>query len=427
MAMSGLRNVSAVARVTAASVLLVTAVLVSSSVGAAPSSTGYIVSVAESLDPVQVATSVGVVPDMVFTDAINGYAADLTSTQLRNVKRHPATVGVEVEANVPAEIPAATVQAAESTQIVTNSVRRVGGLESPTARIDGVDERVDIDVAIIDTGIDVDHPDLNVAGGVDCAGKKKKKLSYDDREGHGTMVAGYVGALDNSYGRVGIAPGARVWGVRVVKGSGFIADRNVICALDWVAANANTIEIANMSFGEHLKANKWPTSCSDAGKKAALHRAVCRAAAAGVIMVAGAGNDSRDASRYVPAAYGDVMAVSAISDKDGLSGGLGGNLNCLPGEVDDTFATYSNYGPIVDLAAPGSCNSSTYPDGLYAVASGTSFSSPLVAGAVALYLANDPDAAFDEIRQALIDHVEPGPIPGDPDAHPEGVLNVRGF
>ena len=95
-------------------------------------------------------------------------------------------------------------------QAVKAAVRRVGGLESPTAKIDGIDERIDVDIAILDGGIQPDHPDLNVVGGQNCVGNGK---SWDDRDGHGTMVAGFAAAKDNSIGVVGVAPGARLWAV----------------------------------------------------------------------------------------------------------------------------------------------------------------------------------------------------------------------
>jgi subtilisin len=91
---------------------------------------------------------------------------------------------------------------------------------------------------------------------------------------------------------------------------------------------------------------------------------------------------------------------------------------------DDSFATFSNFGADVDLAAPGVCVGSTYLNGSYAIASGTSFSSPLVAGAAALYIATHPGATPADVKAALLAAAEPGPIPGDPDAYPEGVVNV---
>jgi subtilisin family serine protease len=91
---------------------------------------------------------------------------------------------------------------------------------------------------------------------------------------------------------------------------------------------------------------------------------------------------------------------------------------------DDTFATFSNFGTTVDISAPGVCITNTYPGGLHAVGSGTSFAAPLVSGAAALYLANHPGASPATVKAALLALAEPGPIPGDPDAFHEGIVNV---
>jgi subtilisin len=98
-----------------------------------------------------------------------------------------------------------------------------------------------------------------------------------------------------------------------------------------------------------------------------------------------------------------------------------------PGFADDAFAPFSNFGADVDIAAPGVCISSTYPGGLYAFGSGTSFSAPLVSGAAALYISTHPGATPAQVRSALIAAAEPGPIPRDPDAFPEGIVNVTGL
>lgn len=138
-------------------------------------------------------------------------------------------------------------------------------------------------------------------------------------------------------------------------------------------------------------------------------------------------NETADTSGVSPAAYDEVITVSAIADSDGLPGGLGPMPACLLPEfpmLDDTFATFSNFGAPVDIAAPGVCRTSTFPGGLYAFDSGTSFSAPLVAGAAALYISTHPGATPAQVRASLIAAEEPGPITGDPDAYPEGIVNV---
>jgi subtilisin family serine protease len=103
---------------------------------------------------------------------------------------------------------------------------------------------VDVDDAVIDTGISTSHPELNVAGGKACNGS-----GFNDQNGHGSHVAGIIGARDNRNGVVGVAPGARLWAVRVLNAQGSGSFAQVICGIDWVTAHASTIEVANMSLG----------------------------------------------------------------------------------------------------------------------------------------------------------------------------------
>ncbi len=157
-----------------------------------------------------------------------------------------------------------------------------------------------------------------------------------------------------------------------------------------------------------------------------LHQAICASVAAGVTYVVAAGNFAADAANTIPAAYDEVITVSAIADSDGTSGGLGPST-CL-GDADDSFAHFSNFGADVDIAASGECVISTALGGSgYGFGSGTSFATPAVAGAAALYLVTHPLASPAQVRAALIAAAEPGPITGDPDTFHEGVVNVAGF
>jgi subtilisin family serine protease len=130
-----------------------------------------------------------------------------------------------------------------------------------------------------------------------------------------------------------------------------------------------------------------------------LHRAFCRVVGRGISVVVASGNSGQDASRFVPANYREVITVSAFADTNGLPGGGGGS--CF-GEVDDTYASFSNYGPVVDIAAPGVCIRSTRRIGGTVVYTGTSFAAPHVAGALALYYAAHPRASVSAARTWLL-------------------------
>jgi len=279
-----------------------------------------------------------------------------------------------------------------------------------------------VHVAVIDTGIALDHPDLknNIAGGKNCS----SGTSYNDGNGHGTHVAGTIAALDNSIGVVGVAPEAKLWAVRVLNNSGSGSWSTVICGLDFVAskgpANGGPITVANMSLGG------GGTSDNNCGfsNNDALHKAVCRVRDAGVTLVVAAGNSGADATKSVPAAYNDaVITVSALVDSDGKPGGLGSSTSY---GADDTFASFSNWGAPVDIGAPGVNIYSTWLKKGYKSISGTSMASPHTAGVAALYIAVNPGALWSEVRDALIGSGEGiGAGHTDPSGkHPENVLRA---
>lgn len=227
---------------------------------------------------------------------------------------------------------------------------------------------------VIDSGIDLDHPDLNV----DVARSKSfiRDTSPDDGNGHGTHVAGTIAAIDNDIGVVGVAPGALLVAVRVLDRRGSGSYSGVIAGVDYVAANGASGDVANMSLG-------GPVS-------QALDDAVVNAAKGGVRFTLAAGNDGADANNYSPArANGaNVYTVSAFAE-------------------GDTFASFSNYGnPPVDFAEPGVSVKSTYKDGGYNTLSGTSMAAPhlagiLMAGTVRTdsNVSGDPDGNADPIGE----------------------------
>ncbi len=234
-----------------------------------------------------------------------------------------------------------------------------------------------VTVAIIDTGINLNHPDL--AGAIVANYNVFSPSSpAEDDNGHGSHVAGTVGARDNDFGVVGVAPNCSLAAVKVLdrRGSGSIS--GVIAGVNWVAANAATynIKVANMSLGA-------------TGFTQSFYNAVAAASAEGVTFVVAAGNNAKDAANYQPARFDNVICVSAM-------------------DKTDKMAYYSNYGTTVEMIAPGSSVESLWKGGGYNTISGTSMASPHVAGAAALWLDNN-DGGFAEVLSALTGE---GYVPG---------------
>ena len=157
-----------------------------------------------------------------------------------------------------------------------------------------------------------------------------------------------------------------------------------------------------------------------------MHEAICRSVAAGVTYVVAAGNESDNAANHVPAAYDEVITVSALADFNGQPGG--GAAPTCRADVDDTFADFSNFGPDVDLIAPGVCILSTWKGGIYNTISGTSMATPHVSGAAALYKATHPTATPAMVKAALqATGTSNWTVSTDPDGTPEPLLNVATF
>ncbi len=319
----------------------------------------------------------------VYHSALQGYSTTMTPAVAELVEDAPGVRWVQRDRAVSIDA-----------QTTPTGVDRSNADASPTARIDGTDQRVDVDVAVIDTGADLSHPDLNInrAGAKNCS---IGAINANDLNGHGTHVSGTIGALDNGAGVVGVAPGARIWPVKVLTDAGSGLNSDVICGIDYVTANADSIEVANMSLGG---AGTDDQSCGTKDDDA-MHQAICNSVDAGITYVVAAGNDSADASTSTPAAYDEVITVSALADFNGQPGG-GAPSTCRADE-DDTFASFSNFGTDVDLIAPGVCIESTWMLGGYNSISGTSMASPHVAGGAALYKATHPSASPAAVKSAL--------------------------
>lgn len=324
-----------------------------------------------------VAKAYGLQVGFVYGHALKGFSAVVPAGRLAALQHDPrvAYVVEDMERSIDA-------------QALPTGIQRIFADENSNIDIDGSDDyRVDVDVAVIDTGIDFQHPELNVMGGINCTlgnlFTAKCDVGGDDDHYHGTHVAGTIAAIDNGDGVAGVAPGARLWAVKVLnkRGSGYTSW--IVAGIDWVAANAGTIEVANMSLG-------------GSGFNQAEYDAIQGAVNKGVAFAVSAGNSDANASNYSPAAFDNVLTVSALADFNGLPGG-GAAPTCRT-DQDDTLADFSNWGSAVDIAAPGVCILSTYPieQGSYGTISGTSMASPHVAGALALLASrSNPSNASD--------------------------------
>lgn len=310
---------------------------------------------------------------LTYSHALKGFSAAIPEHALEKINKDPRVKFIEQDTVVHAFNPGLNFQLIAPSfhvpvgQTIPTGVDRIDADLTTAGTIDGY--KVDSDIAIIDTGIDRNHPDLNVVRGVTCFGAGFPG-GHDDN-GHGTHVAGTAAALDNDIGVVGVAPGAKLWAVKVLNlfGSGSLSC--VIAGVDFVTANSDEIEVANMSLGGKFTSQ-------------ALDEAISNSVNAGVTYAVAAGNSGEDASNFSPANHPDVITVSAIADSDGMCGSLGASTST--GDEDDTFASFSNFGGPVDIAAPGVDIRSTFSSGTYVTLSGTSMATPHVSGAAALLL-----------------------------------------
>ena len=317
------------------------------------------------IDPAAVAAGAGVTPGFVYQSALTGFSANLTDSDVAILSADVNVSSIVIDRQV-------------SIADYTTYIPRSGADTSSVARIGSGGSHGDVGIAIIDTGI-ASVSGLNVSGGTNCVGGS----SYADDQGHGTHVAGIAAAPNNGSGVAGVAAGARVYAVKVLNAAGQGNLSQLICGLDWVAANAGGlgINVANLSLG--LTTSAGPTCGNGAS---ALREAVCGVIGAGVPVVVAAGNNRVDASSFSPANYPEVITVASLSDTNGRPGGGGAGCTAS-GTVtgDDQFSAFSNFGSLIDVIAPGGCITSLSRNGGTEVRSGTSMAAPAVAGAVAMY------------------------------------------
>ncbi len=273
---------------------------------------------------------------------------------------------------------------------VPTGVRRIGAYQNPSGNTGE-----NVVVAVVDTGIDLTHPDLaaNIVGNFNAINSSR---TGNDDNGHGSHVAGTIAALDNDIGVIGVAPKAKLLAIKVLSanGSGYLSD--ISEGID--AAVARGAQVINMSLGYATKPAVDPVELS-----------VNNADAAHVIIVCAAGNSGpADNTVNYPARFGACIAVAAWTDTDGTSADVDG-----PG-ADETLASFSSRGTEVCIAAPGVNILSTWKGGGTKTISGTSMASPHVAGVVARLLAANTLPA--DVRTALQSSAE----------HPSGFLTGAG-
>jgi subtilisin len=379
-----------------------------------------------------------------FRHAFNGFTAELDETEAANLRRDKQHVlAVDKDGPVSVEpIPKERMKINALAQPPPQGLIRMGIPPFPLAHLNGVNEAHNVDVAVVDSGIDP-HEDLEIHRFYSAF-----SLDGNDDVGHGTSVAGVIGALDNGLGTVGVASGVRIWNV---KSLGFPPNNswtNFLKGIDFVVQNAAEIEVVNISIG-----NTGPGA-----PVSPIRGAIRRLVRAGVVVVAAAGNANMDLAGpdgvygngddALPASLAESMAVSAMDPANDLfwivtPGSAGTNFSSIerpiPIHTDPTVVFPVSTGGAIDVAAPG-VNIYTTAGGIeadgiahgYGTRTGTSFATPHVAGLVALYIAAN-GRAYDEkgvykIRQAIIDQcqaLQPQTVwaqnPGDPDTNPEAL------
>ncbi|MDT3397491.1 S8 family peptidase [Streptomyces sp. B1866] len=313
--------------------------------------------------------------------ALNGYAVRLTAGQARRLAADPAVDQVVQDTAVSLD--------ATQTSPPSWGLDRVDQAGLP---LDGAYTYPDgagagATVYVIDTGVRISHSDLG-GRAVDGYDAVDGDTVAQDGHGHGTHVA--TTAAGTAYG---VAKAAKVVAVRVLDNNGSGTTSGVIAGIDWVTRNHRGPSVANLSLG--------------GSASTALDNAVRNSVASGVTYAVAAGNSSADASRYSPARVTEAITVGATTSSDAKS-------------------SFSNYGPVLDLFAPGSGITAGWNTGDTATntISGTSMASPHVAGAAAVYLADHPAATPAQVSAALVSGATSGKVTGAGAGSPDKLLRV---
>lgn len=260
-------------------------------------------------------------------------------------------------------------------------------------------------VAVVDTGVDKSHPDLNVVGGMNMVADEPHLSFSDDSHGHGTHVAGTIGAKNQGKGIVGVAPGVGIYGIRVLRADGNGAFSDLVRTYDHLLKEGRALGIRVVNLSLSGSGTAEDVEC----------QYILQLIALGMTVVTAAGNSGISLRQEVPAACPGTLVVTAISDNDGAVGPA------------DKPPSWSNYLPLPDadniaarmLAAPGDQITSTYPmdrggfNG-YARMSGTSMACPHVSGIVALcyasgVCASNSSTEYPAVVAPSVEYVEAAP------------------
>jgi subtilisin family serine protease len=388
---------------------------------AATSPSSYIVVLNDGADAAAATASlersVGFKSRFRYRSALKGFAAQLTEQQVATLRASPQVQFVS---------PDGVAEAVGYVPIVPGDnaptgVRRIGAaVDQTSVKPTAVGARV----AVLDTGIDLANSDLDARNGTNCISPGRKA---QDDNGHGTHIAGTISARNNGSNVVGVSPGTRVYAVKVLDSTGAGSFAQIVCGIDWVAAHGpgtkKNIRVANLSLGG---GGADDANCGNSNGDA-LHKAICKAAAKGITFVAAAGKSSVDFAGVVPAAYDEVLTVTAMADSDGAPGGFGGAPACSPSETDDSYLSSSNFAVSAadrnhTIAGPGVCITSDRLGGGTTVLSGTSVATPHSTGSASLCIGSKSSPGpcagltsaqvIQKLRNDAAAHATPGPIPG---------------